>query len=228
VPALSRAGYADRIYGDIYLDALADYKQNDRRNHSDAPLTRAIREWVSRQIEEYSAEFVKLDRLQASKEERDELSRLNDQMNEWKNRFLEREFGGVGQDGGGGTGGKKGYKRLPRGEVARVVLTINHSHAGQGVTFRPNLDFFDASGTRVRAVPYEWESSDWAVATVDGELNMVTTHTPGTTEITAVCKDSGMRSSTVTLEVVDITSIELAPTEMEIRAGSRQPITATV
>ncbi len=227
VPALSRAGYADKIYGDIYLDALAGYKQNDRRNHSDAPLTRALRDWISRQIEDYSAEFVKLDRLQASKEEKDELSRLNDQLNAWKNRFLEREFGGVGQDGSDGTG-KRPRTRLPRGEVARVVLTMNHGHAGQGVTFRPSLDFFDAAGTRVRAVPYMWESSDWAVATVDGELNMVTTHTPGTTEITAVCKDSGMRSNTVAIEVLDITSIELTPADMEIRAGSRQPIVATV
>lgn len=227
VPALSRSGYADKIYGDIYLDALAGYKQNDRRNHSDAPLTRAIRDWVSKQIEEYCAEFVKLDRLQATKEERDELSRLNDQMNAWKNRFLDREFGGVGDGGSGGTGGKP-RPRLPRGEVARVVLAVNHNHAGQGVTFRPSLDFFDSVGTRVRAVPYEWKSSDWAVATVDGDLNMITTYAPGRAEITAICKGSGLASNTVVIEVLDITNIELSPTEMEIRSGGRQPITATV
>ncbi|MCM3566289.1 hypothetical protein [Hydrogenophaga intermedia] len=38
VSALSTAAYANKIYGDIYLEALKDYKQNDRRNHSDAPL----------------------------------------------------------------------------------------------------------------------------------------------------------------------------------------------
>lgn len=227
VPTLSRSGYSEKIYGDVYLDQLADYKQNDRRNHSDAPLTRAVREWISQQIEEYCAEFVKLDRLQASKEERAELSRLNDQLNAWKNKFLEQEFGGIGEGGTGGTGGKP-RPRLPRGEVARVVFAMNHGHAGQGVTFRPSLDFFDAAGTRVRAVPYTWESSDWAVATVDGELNMVTTHAPGTVSIAAVCKDSGLRSNTVTLEVLDIVSVDLSPAEMEVRAGSRQPITATV
>lgn len=226
-PTLSRSGYADKIYGDLYLDQLAEYKQNDRRNHSDARLTRAIREWVSSQIEEYCAEFVKLDRLQATKEERDELSRLNDQMNAWKNRFLDREFGGIGEGGTRGTGGKP-RPRLPRGEVARLVLAVNHGHAGQGVTFRPSLDFFDAAGTRVRAIPYEWKSSDWAVATIDDELNMITTHAPGIADITAVCKDSRMSSNVVALTVLDISSIDLAPTEMEIRAGSRQPIVATV
>lgn len=228
VPALSRQGYSEKIYGDVYLDELAEYKQNDRRNHSDAPLTRAIREWISQQIEEYCAEFVKLDRLQASKEEQAELSRLNDQLNEWKNKFLEREFGGIGEGGARGKGGKPQRPRLPRGEVARVVLAISHNHAGQGVTFRPSLDFFDASGSRVRAIPFKWESSDWAVATVDEDLNMITTHAPGTVSITVVCKDSGIRSNTVMLEVLDIVSVDLSPAEMEIRAGSRLPITATV
>jgi hypothetical protein len=227
IPALSRSGYSEKIYGDIYLEALADYKQNDRRNHSDAPLTRALREWISQQIEDYCAEFVKLDRLQASKEERDELSRLNDQLNAWKNKFLEREFGGIGADGNRGVGGKE-RPRLPRGEVARIVLALNHTHAGQGVTFRPSLDFFDAAGSRVRAVPFKWESSDWAVATFDDDLNMITTHAPGTVSITVVCKDSGIRSNTVIFEVLDIISVDLSPSEMEIRAGSRQPITATV
>jgi hypothetical protein len=183
---------------------------------------------VSQQIEEYCAEFVKLDRLQATKEEQAELSRLNDQMNAWKNKFLEREFGGIGETGSRGIGGKQQRPRLPRGEIARVVLAFNHGYAGQGVTFRPSLDFFDAAGTRVRAVPYSWESSDWAVATVDGDLNMVTTHTPGTVAITAVCKDSGIRSNTVNIEVLDLISVDLSPAELEIRSGSKQPITATV
>jgi hypothetical protein len=49
VPTLSRSAYSEKIYGDIYLHQLADYKQNDRRNHSDAPLTRAVREWLTQQ-----------------------------------------------------------------------------------------------------------------------------------------------------------------------------------
>ena len=72
------------------------------------------------------------------------------------------------------------------------------------------------------------ESSDWAVATVDPDLNMITTHSPGTTTISAACKDSGLQSNSVVLEVLDINSIDLSPTEVEVRAGSRQPITATI
>jgi hypothetical protein len=227
IPSLSRSGYADKIYGDIYLDALSGYKQNDRHNHSDAPLTRAIKTWLSQQIEDYCAEFVKQDRIQASKEEQAELSRLNDQLNTWKNKFLEREFGGIGEGATRGTGGKP-RPRLPRGEVDRVVLALNHGYAGQGVTFRPSLDFFDSTGTRVRAIPFKWESSDWAVATIDEELNMITTHAPGIATITAICTNSGVRSNSVAIEVLDITTVDLSPTEMEIRAGSRQPITAMV
>ena len=228
VPSLSRAGYANQIYGDMFLDRLADFRQNDRRNHSDGPLTRALREWISEQIETYSAEFVKLDQLEASKEQKAELSRLNDALNSWKNKFLEKEFGGIGQGGAGGSGGEQQRRRLPRGEPAQLVLSLHHSQAGQGVTFRPSLEFFNESGTRIRTVPYEWESSDWAVATVDGELNMITTHMPGRSTISAVCKDSGLRSNCVDLEVLNIRHVELLPKQIEIAAGSRQPIAATV
>ena len=228
VPSLSRAGYANQIYGDVYLDRLADFRQNDRRNHSDGPLTRALREWISEQIEVYSAEFVKLDQLEASKEEKAELSRLNDALDTWKNKFLEREFGGIGHGGAGGSGGTQQKQRLPRGEPAELILTLHHAEAGQGVTFRPSLEFRSESGTRIRAVPYEWESSDWAVATVDGELNMITTHMPGRSTISAVCKDSGLRSNCVDLEVLNIRDVELSPKTIEMATGSRQPIAATV
>ena len=228
VPSLSRAGYAAQIYGDVYFDRLADFKQNDRRNHSDAPLTRALREWISEQIEDYSAEFVKLDQLEATKEEKAELSRLNDALNRWKNKFLEKDIGGIGQEGANGTGDKQRRRRLPRGEPEQLVLTLYHAQAGQGVTFRPSLEFFDANGSRIRTTPFEWESSDWAVATVDGELNMISTHMPGLSTIYAVCKDSGLRSNCVDLEVLNIRDVELSPKEIEIAAGSRQPISATV
>ena len=228
VPGLSRAGYANQIYGDLYLDDLANFRQNDRRNHSEAPLTRALREWISEQIEAYSAEFVKLDRMNASEEEKTELSRLNDILNAWKNKFLEREFGGIGEGGSGGRGGDKPKPRLPRGEPARLALKLQHKQAGQGVTFRPSLQFFDAGGSGIRAVPYEWESSDWAVATVDSELNMITTHTPGEATISVVCKDSGVRSNDVELEVLNIREMALSPNEIEMSTGSRKPITATV
>ena len=188
VQDMSRAPYANRIYGDLHLDALAQYKQNDRRRHTESPLIRALAEWLSQQIDSYSDEFVKLDRLQASQEEKDQLKRINDALNRWKNKFLEQEFGGSGELGRKGVSAIPDRPRLPRGEPARLVLSLSHSAAGQGVSLRPSLDFLASDGSRVRAVPYSWDSSDWAVATIDDELNMITTHGPGTTEISATCK----------------------------------------
>jgi hypothetical protein len=228
VPTLSKGVYSDKIYGDLYLESLKEYKQNDRRNHSDAPLTRAIRQWTSEQLEAYAAEFARLDKLQATKEEQLELSRLNELLNLWKNQFLDEEFGGAGNGTTNGTGEQKKQYRLPRGEVDHVVLTLSHSVAGQGVTFRPRLEFYDRAGTRVRAVPYEWESNDWAVATIDQDLNMITTHCPGPVDINILCKDSGLRSNIVTLEVLDLTQIDLAPDQIELRVGSRHPLIATL
>jgi hypothetical protein len=227
VPSLSRSAYSEKIYGDVYLEALSDYKQNDRRNHSDAPLTRALRQWLSEQIDAYAAEFVKLEQLQASKEEKDDLSNLNRQLDIWKNKFLEEQFGGLGAGSTGGRGTTT-RSRLPRGEVSRIALRLSHESAGRGVSFRPILDFYDNDDRRVRAVPFEWQSSDWAVATIDPELNMITTHAAGTSLIKVLCKDSGVQSNEVRLEVHDIKAIELEPRELELRAGSRAPLRAIV
>jgi hypothetical protein len=142
VPDLSRAPYANKIYGDIYLAALEDYKDNLRQHHADAPLTRALQQWLSDQIDEYSNEFVKLDRLQASEEDRNELSRMNRALDMWKNRFLEQEFGGAGGQGDKGAGPNRPRPRLPRGEPARLLLHLTHQKAGQGVTFRPRPRVF--------------------------------------------------------------------------------------
>lgn len=228
VPLLSRSAYANKIYGDLYLDDLEKYKQNDRRRHSDSPLIRAITEWVSVQIEKYSADFVKLDRLQASKEEKDELSRMNEALNRWKNQFLEQEFGGLGKKTPGPGPSPKPRPRLPRGEPSTVILRLTHTMAGRGVDFRPSIEFFDVNGLRIRAVPYEWEVTDYNIAFADPDLNTISTFTAGKVEIAVKCKDSKLRSNTVTLEVLDILDIDLQPSELEIRAGSRSPITAKV
>jgi hypothetical protein len=227
---LSSAAYANKIYGTIYLDALADYRQNDRHHHSNAALTRALHVFISEQIEKYSDEFVKQDRLQATKEQQDELSRINRELNKWKNNFLESRAGGLGKEnsGIGDTPRPPRPSPLPGGQVVQVVLGISHQAAGRGVAFRPSIDFFDASGKRVRAVAHEWRTSDPYIVSYDESLNMLTTGKPGKCELSVVCKDSGVSSNAIEIEVLDIASISLSPTEIQMPALNRAPITATV
>ncbi|MEO1728115.1 MAG: hypothetical protein AAFR95_13915, partial [Bacteroidota bacterium] len=226
---LTRSGYANKIYGDLYLDALNDYKQNDRRNHSDAPLTRALKEWLREQVEAYSAEFVKQDRLEASQQEKEALSRMNEALDRWKNSFLDKRFGGIGQDPGPTPGPRpEPSPRLPRGEVASVQLRLTHAKAGCGISFRPSFHFLDAEGKRIRPVPFDWEVSDNNIAFADPELQTITTFTPGVVDFTIVCQDSGVRSNTVSIEVLDLIDISLEPAAIEIPSGSKSPVRATV
>lgn len=229
VRELSRAAYASNIYGALSLNALDGYKQNDRRRHTNSPLVRAVEDWLSKQIDAYSGEFVKIDRLQASEEEKDELRRMNDLLDSWKNRFLMSEFGEAGVGGRGGDGPiSPPPPPMPRGTPSRLDLSFTHGRAGQGVALKPKLEFFDDEGMRIRPVPFVWESSDWAVASFDENLNVLQTHSPGTTAIRAVCKDSGLASNTVAFEVVDIERINLTPTELVVGLGRRAMIEARV
>ncbi|MCM3565346.1 Ig-like domain-containing protein [Hydrogenophaga intermedia] len=156
------------------------------------------------------------------------MSRLNKALNDWKNAFLEHEFGGVGETSKGTGGGTTERKPLPRAPVASVILEISHHQAGQGVAFQPTVKFFDATGTRVRPVLHEWVASDKAVASFDRSINMLVTGKPGRSSLTVVCRESGVESNTVEIEVLDIASIAITPSSLELPAGSCAPMTATV
>ena len=227
IPDLSTAQFAKQIYGDLYLEDLYEYKQNDRRRHSNAPLIRAITNWLRDQVDEYSLVFVTLEKLQASQAERDELSRMNSALNDWKNRFLEEEFGGA-NPGDGGSGPKPPPPPLPVGDVAFVELRLTHGFAGQGVSFRPTVVFRDARNAKVRAVPFEIVSSNPVVAAVDPEFRAVTTGKPGLTVLQIVCKDTGLQSNPVPLEVVEAKKIRVNPLTLEVGVGSRGRVNATI
>ena len=227
VPAISSAAYSNQIYGDVFLDALDHYRQNDRRHHSEGPLSRALRAWISLQIQAYSDEFAELDRLHATEEQRDELSRLNQALNAWKDEFLREEFG-KGEGGGDDGDTPPVPPKLPRGQVSQVVLRVTHQMCGSGVAFRPQVEFLDAAGSRVRAVPHEWRSTNEAVLSYDEALHMLVAGQPGLADLSVVCKDSGVASPLIGIEVLDIERIDLEPAEVTVAVGSRSAITPLV
>ncbi len=227
VDELTRASYAKHFYGDVYLDALSRFKQNDRHHHAEAPLTRALRSWLEKCLEDYSSEFVRLEQLQASKEERDALSKMNEALNQWKDGFLEREFGGIGK---GSTRGRGTNTRepLPEGVPATVILELKHTQAGVGVTLQPAIRFYDADGKRIASVPRDVIVSDSTIASFDRALGTLTTLSPGQVTVHVDCPHYRIQSNSVTLTVLHTALIETEPTELEVRAGGYGQIRAQV
>jgi len=80
------SSYRDRIYGECELQALERFKQNDRSRLASSPLTRAVELFISEQIEKYAKEFESLDKKKYNQEEKNALSRMNEALDEWKNR----------------------------------------------------------------------------------------------------------------------------------------------
>ncbi len=217
--------YTDRIYGECILEILENYKTNERKTLAESPLTRALETWIRENIEEYAKEFVKLDKLRASQEQKEELIRINNVLNEWKNQFLkDMGIGITGKDDGPGTRKKK--IPLPSGTVAKLKLELPYRVAGVNISFRPHLEFYDSQGNRIRSTPYRWSSSDWNVATVDDQILTITTHAPGETEISAQTLSGDIISNKVTLRVEKIKSIRLDPPKLQIPAGQRKLVKA--
>ncbi|MGH8542349.1 MAG: Ig-like domain-containing protein [Gammaproteobacteria bacterium] len=216
--------YRNRIYGEIQLDALEPFKQNDRVRLADSPLTRAVNRFIAQHIEVYAREFEAQDRRQYEEEERGAISEMNEALDRWKNRFLNEMMQGLW--GGDGDGPEPPNPPLPRGVPARLELSLTHNRAGIGVAIRASLRFFDRDGRRIRAVPCRWETDDANVAWVEGELGVINTFAPGNVRLSAESIATGVLSNPVQLEVVEIRGIRIEPPRLTLAAGSRDRLRA--
>lgn len=225
VPELDvQSSYRDRIYGECHLEAVEPFKQNERARLANSPLTRAVECFISEQIQAYAREFEARDRRRYDQEEKDAISKINEALDRWKNRFLSELIHGLW--GQGDVGPPPPPPPLPTGKPARLELALSKQSAGLGVAFRPILRFFDQTGRQIRSVPYIWVSEDTNIAMVDEDLMIINTFSYGNTNIWAETHDDKLRSNKVPLEVVRIHEIRISPPEVEVSAGSRQKLDA--
>jgi hypothetical protein len=217
-----QSAFAAHIYGECELDSLESYKQNARSALAEGPLRDAIEGFLEEQVEIYAREFEARERRIINQRERSDLSNINQALDEWKNKFLKQKLSTIT-----GPGGEDQTRtQLPSGRPSRMELFVTHVYAGIGVSIRPTLQFYDKSGKRIRPVPFRWVSDDTNVAMVDEDLNVINTYSPGVTRIQAELLDGTTKSNPVSLTVVKIKSITIAPTEVTISVGSKTKLEA--
>jgi len=209
-----QSSYRDHIYGECSLAALEPFKQNERARLANNPLTRAVERFISIQIQNYAKEFEARDRHQYDQEEKSAISRMNEALDRWKNRFLNELMQGLW--GGGGVGPPPPPPPLPAGKPVKAQLNLTHHRSGLNVAFRPTLKFFDKSGRRIRSVPFRWVSEDNNVAMVDEDLGVINTFTVGRTYISAQTIKGKLDSNKVPLEVVHIKEIRISPELVQV------------
>jgi hypothetical protein len=227
VPVLEldiQSPYRDRIYGECKLESLDPFKQNERARLANSPLSRAVERFIGNQIQLYAKEFEALDRRRYDQDEKSALSRMNEALDQWKNRFLSEILQGLWGSGEGG--GQTQRDHLPSGKAERIEVSLSHSMAGVGVAFRPALKFYDAAGRQIRPTPFRWVSDDNNVAMVDQELMVINTFSCGQTRILAQTLDGRLRSNSVPLEVVRIVEIQITPANLKLAAGTRSKLEA--
>ena len=229
---VNRGQTTDRIYGKCELASLTnEFEAQLRGPLADAPLTRALRQWIGDQIIEFAAEIDEVARAQ-DRAERD--SRLNDRLvqqmdmlNQWINRVVTEVIPGRGDDtddeGGGGRGRPSG--RLPAAEVGRLAISIDTDVAGTRVPVRFSTEFFGADRvTRVRPVPIRWISGDEDVAAYSPVTKMINTYSPGHSPVWCET-DGGLRSNEIELQVIDCAEVEVEE-ELVVRIGEKKKLIA--
>jgi len=210
--------YKDHIYGICYLEALEQYKKNERARLAESPLTRAIENFIAEKVQEYAREFEAKDRRRFDKEEREALSKMNEALDRWKNKFLKETMRG---SFGPGKGTETPVTlNLPKGVPTKIELSLSHRYAGLGIIFRPTIKFYDAQGRQIRAIPIRLCSEDNNIAMGDDNMQ-ITTFSFGKTEIWAEALDGNLCSNKVWIEVVNIKRIDITPEIIELDAGSR-------
>lgn len=226
MPDIHKSYYADRMYGDCYLPILDEYTQNDRRQLADAPVTRALKEWIREQVEEYAGHFQKIEERKIDQEERDALSQMNAALDNWKNQFLDRLSGGFGGGPGSGGGPSENGTKYADGTANRILLTVSQNMLGVGVDVRPKVKYFNANGQRVRPTGHRLVSSDPDIIDPDNDVLTLKGKEPGTAEIRAETLDGRLESNPISLQVVAIESIDILPEEVEVAEGSRSKLDA--
>lgn len=219
--------YRERIYGDCELLALEPFKMNDRAGLASSPLVRALEDWIGEQIQTYAKEFEALDRRKHNQEEKDALAEMNAALDRWKNDLLDKELspdGGPGQDPGPDPPPPPPPR--PSGDIARIELSLVFYRSGVGVALRPTVRAFDSTDKAVRPPALAWSSDNPGVANVDEDIRVVNTVAPGTANLQCRTFDGRITSNSVRLDVVDIVSISLGPSELEVPRGSRRHIEA--
>ena len=215
--------YINRIYGECELASLEPAKQNARERLAYSPLVRAVEAYISSKVTE-AREFEIRDRRSYGQQEKNELSRLNEILDKWKNQFISSYL--EAPIGTNGNGRPPLPPPLPSGIPARIEVNLDHSQAGIGVSFRPLIKFYDRQERKIRPIPFQWISHDTNVAWVDPHLNVVNTFIKGETKIWAQTLDGSLESNKVNLRVIKIRKITLQPSSIIVASGSRRKIKA--
>lgn len=213
---------ADHIYGTLFLESLQEFETNFRTKPNDAPLTRAIEDWLRKQIGDYAKRFQEQEEVRHTDKEMNELRQFNEDMNLFLQNFLDETEADEGGNGGGTqTRGGTGRSALPEGQVVRIEHNLGDGMniCGQNVSLNVRLSFYDMDGKRVRPVPVHWESTENKVAVA--QLGSIVTGCSGECQVRAVA-DNGVRSSQVYLKVIDIQSIEISPDIGTLPVGARK------
>lgn len=214
------SSYRDKIYGECFLEAAEAYKKNERQRLATSPLTEALEHFIAHKIQALASEFEERDRRKYKRAVKDGVAAINEALDEWKNKYLSKNFSGWGP---GGVDSPP-PPPLPLGTPAAITVTMSHTKAGVGVALRPNVKFYDASGKRIRVESYDWVSEDTNVAWVSKEQNILWTFEAGDTRVYVEAGD--VASNKVALQVVDIQQITLSPQEVEVQVGGRTSIGA--
>jgi len=218
-----QSAYKDHIYGTCNLESLEQFKRNERAELAESPLTRAVEKFISDKIQEYATEFEARDRKKFTQQEKEEVSKMNDALDRWKNKLLKEMTHGLFGPGEGIGDTEKSI--LPKGVPSRIEISLSHKYAGLGVTFRPTIKFFDSSGKQIRAIPFKIISEDNNVAMADDKLQ-ISTFSYGRTSIWAETLASKLQSNKVPLEVVRIKKIDIFPNLIEVESGTRTKLEA--
>jgi len=211
-----------KIYGELFLDSLKPHKKTERGPLANVALTRAIVDWIKKELEQYIKIFEKREKLDVSQSAKAKVMEQIDWLDVLKNQVLMEYVFGL--SGPGGTKTKK--LPLPPGKPSKIEITPHHVRAGVGVAFQPSIYFFDKNEKRIEAVPFRWVSEDNNVGMVLDDLNLVQTFAFGETYIYAETLKGGLKSNKISLEVVHIYEIKIEPDDLLVNMGSRGKLEA--
>jgi hypothetical protein len=213
------------LYGTLSVPALTEEHSAgiERQHLVDTPLVRALRHWASEQLR------IVADQIQESQTGREspiERERANDTLSRF--RELMRDF--LNPQTPTGAEGESGPSERLRHEsgsiVHEIVLESEHPtlKIASGTTVPLAYKMYEIRGEERLLVPradLTLEAEPLGIVSMTGRAS-ITGLRPGRSQIRLVSWENGVRSNPTTIEVVEVTGLQIEPQATPFKQGERR------
>lgn len=227
--------YRQFLFGECNVPLLTDpsdnYEMQGRGRLNDGPLSGALYQFVTEEADKILGQIAKQEANLAATKKNKNLAKLNERLSKWIESKL-TDLRGLAESGPEpGPGRRDSPRKRPiKPGAPAVTLQIHRQSLDicKGVTYQLRAVAYDAEKMPTSPGKITWRSQNPAVVSIHPERGEIRAEAPGLATV-AVSNDAGLAGDPITIQVYEVTAIEVkGPNPTTVGSGRRLPLAVTV